>query len=171
MSLFELAWHFFILSLVAFGAATSVVPDLHRVFVETTHLMSENDFAGLFAMSQAAPGTNVMFVPVIGWRVAGILGAIVALVAFCSPTAVLALGIERLGKRYRAARWHVTIRRALAPITVGLLISTGYLLGQTTMTPVGITLLLVAAGVLTWTKLTPLWVTAAGAIVGAAGFV
>jgi chromate transporter len=171
VSLSQLAWHFFMLSMVAFGAATSVVPDLHRVLVETTHVMSEVDFAGLFAMSQAAPGTNVMFVPVLGWQVAGLPGAIIALVAFCSPTALLALAIERLSKRHRTARWHVTIRRSLAPITVGLLISTGYLLGQTTMTFGGISLLLAAAGILTWTKLTPLWVTAAGAILGAAGLV
>jgi chromate transporter len=171
VSLLLLAWHFFILSLVAFGAATSVVPDLHRVLVESAHVMSDAEFAGLFAMSQAAPGTNVMFVTVLGWRVAGLAGALVSTVAFCSPTALLALAVERVSKRHRQARWHVSIRRALIPITVGLLLSTGYVLGKNVLTPGGVALVLAATGVLTWTRLSPLWITALGGILGMVGLV
>lgn len=171
MSLLQLAWHFFILSFVAFGAATSVVPDLHRVLVETAHIMTEAEFAGLFAMSQAAPGTNVMFVTVLGWQALGLAGAIATTVAFCGPTAILALTVERLSNRHREARWNISIRRAVAPITVGLLLSTGYLLGKTTLTPGGIALTLAATGILLWTRMTPLWVTALGGILGAFGLV
>lgn len=170
MSLFVLGWHFFVLSLVAFGAATSVVPDLHRILVDS-RVISEQDFAGLFAMSQAAPGTNVMFVTVLGWQVSGLAGSIVSTLAFCSPTAVLALVVERLGSRHRDDRWHISLRRAVAPITVGLLISAGYLLGRITMTPGGIGLIGIAIIILTWTKMTPLWVTALGGLVGALGLV
>ncbi len=166
-----LGWHFFLLSFIAFGAATSIVPDLHRVLVDSRQLMTDAEFAGLFAMSQAAPGTNIMFVSVFGWHVAGLAGALITTLAFCSPTAGLALTIERLGARHRQSRWYMSLRRAIAPITVGLLMSTGYLLGRNTMTPGGIALMLIAIIVLTRTRMTPLWVTALGGIIGAAGFV
>jgi len=171
MTLLEIAWHFFTVSLVAFGAATSVTPDIHRVLVETRHVMTEEQFAGLFSMSQAAPGTNVMFVTVLGWQVAGLAGALTTTISFLGPTALIALFVERFGTRYRNAKWHISIRRSLAPVTVGLLMSTGYLLQRSAMSPAGVALAIIATAVLTWSKLTPLWLTAVGAILGAAGLV
>jgi chromate transporter len=171
VNLQQLSWHFFIVSLVAFGAATSVVPDIHHVLVEANHVMSPEKFAGLFAVSQAAPGTTVMFVTVLGWQVAGLPGALVTTISFLGPTGLIALAVERFGTRYRDARWHISIRRSLQPVTIGLLFSTGVLLARTAMSPAGITLALVATAVLTWSKLTPLWLTAIGAALGAAGFV
>lgn len=170
MTLPQLAWHFFILCFVAFGAATSIVPDLHRVFIDA-HVMSDAEFGGLFAMSQAAPGTNVMFVTVLGWQVAGLPGAFTTTLSFLAPTGLIAVAVERFGSRYHKATWHVIIRRSLAPITIGLLASTGYLLGRGTMTPFGIALFLATIGVLTWTKWTPLWMTGLGALLGALGLV
>jgi chromate transporter len=171
VSLGQLSWHFFIVSLVAFGAATSVAPEIHHVLVESSHVMSHERFAGLFAMSQAAPGTNVMFVTVLGWQVAGLSGAFATTISFLGPTGLIALAVERFGTQHREARWHVMIRRALPPITIGLLLSTGVLLARTAISPVGLALALTATIVLTWSKLTPLWLTVVGAVLGAAGFV
>jgi chromate transporter len=171
MSLYLLAQTFFVLSLVAFGAATSVIPDLHRVLVDNYDVMTAEEFSGLFAMSQAAPGTNVMFVAVLGWQALGLSGAFVSMFAFCTPTAVMALSVERFGARFRDARWQVSLRRAIAPITVGLLFATGYLLGRSTPTLGGIAIAAGATAVLSLTKVSPLWLTAIGAITGALGLI
>jgi len=171
MTLIRLAWHFFALSFVAFGAATSVLPEIHRVLVDSTHAMSDGEFCGLFAMSQAAPGTNVMFVTVLGWQVAGLAGAVTTTASFLVPTGLIALAVERYGARHHKARWHVAIRQALVPVTIGLLLSTGYLLGSGTMTPCGIGLMLVTIGVLMRTTWSPLLLTALGALLGALGLV
>jgi len=171
MTLARLAWHFFVLSFVAFGAATSILPEIHRVLVDSTHVISEGEFSGLFAMSQAAPGTNVMFVTVLGWQVAGLAGAFTTTAAFLMPTGLIALAVERYGARHHQARWHVAIRQSLVPITIGLLVSTGYILGSGTMTPGGIGLTLATVGVLMRTRWSPLWLTALGAVLGALGLV
>ena len=171
MSVPLLAWHFFLLSFVAFGAATSVVPDLHRILVDDSGTMTDAQFANLFALSQAAPGTNVMFVAVLGLQAGGLPGAIASTVAFCSPTAVIALLLERFAERFRGARWNQVLRRSLVPLTIGLLLSTGYLLGHATPTPGGVLLTFVATLVLTYTRLTPLWLTALGAVLGALGWI
>jgi chromate transporter len=171
MTLARLAWHFFALSFVAFGAATSILPELHRVLVDSTHAMSDSEFSGLFGMSQAAPGTNVMFVTVLGWQVAGLAGAFTTTASFLTPTGLIALVVERYGARHHKARWHVAIRQALVPVTIGLLLASGYLLGAGTMTPCGVGLTLVTIGVLMRTKWSPLWLTALGAVLGALGLV
>jgi chromate transporter len=141
------------------------------VLVESNHAMTDAEFGGLFAMSQAAPGTNVMFVTVLGWQVAGLPGAFTTTLSFLCPTGLIAVAVERYGSRYHKAPWHVTIRRSLVPVTIGLLVSTGYILGRTTWTPCGIGLALATMAVLTWTKLPPLWFTAVGAVLGAFGLV
>ena len=171
MTLLGLAWCFFSLSFVAFGAATSILPEIHRVLVDGSHAMSHAEFSGLFAMSQAAPGTNVMFVTVIGWQVAGLLGALITTASFLVPTGLIAVAVERYGARHHRARWHVAIRQSLVPVTIGFLISTGYLLGAVTPTPCGIGLALVTVIVLMRTRWSPLWVTALGAALGALGLV
>ena len=171
MSLPLLTGHFFVLSFLAFGAATSVVPDLHRLLVEQEHLMTASQFAGLFALSQAAPGTNVTFVPVLAWKVGGFAGALGATVAFCSPTACLAVALERMGSSTRASYWLSLVRRAVAPIAVGLVLATGCLIAQSSLSAGGVALVVLATATQTWTKLTPLWLTALGALLGAGGFV
>ncbi len=88
--LVTLAVQFAIMSLLALGGANAVVPEMHRQAVELRGWMSEREFADMFAISQAAPGPNVMLVTLIGYHVAGVAGALVTTLAMCGPTAVLA---------------------------------------------------------------------------------
>ncbi|MBA3812683.1 MAG: chromate transporter, partial [Caulobacteraceae bacterium] len=81
---------FAILSLLAFGGANAVVPEIHRQAVEINHWMSDADFAALFAIAQAAPGPNFMISTLVGLKAAGLAGALVATVAMCAPSCLLA---------------------------------------------------------------------------------
>jgi chromate transporter len=76
--LFTLAVQFAIMSLLALGGANAVVPEIHRQAVEFRGWMTERQFADMFAISQAAPGPNVMIVTLVGFHVAGLPGAIFA---------------------------------------------------------------------------------------------
>lgn len=165
-----LAWHFFLISLVAFGGATAALPEMHRVLVDSMHWMSDSQFRSLFAISQAAPGPNVLFVALFGWQVAGLAGAVVSLFSMCGPVTFLAVAVEHYGARYHDAFWYSAIRRALAPITIGLFLSTGYILEQGIANPVS--LILTAGTVLLSlrTKLNPIWLIVIGAVIGGFGW-
>ena len=102
---------------------------------------------------------------------AGLAGALTTTASFLVPTGLIALAVERYGARHHRARWHVAIRQALVPITIGFLISTGCLLGAVTLTPGGIGLALATIAVLMRTRWSPLWLTALGALLGALGLV
>ena len=69
--LITLAVQFAMMSLLALGGANAVVPEMHRQAVELRGWMSDHEFTDMFAMSQAAPGPNVMLVTLIGYHVAG----------------------------------------------------------------------------------------------------
>ena len=95
--LITLAVQFAIMSMLALGGANAVIPEMHRQAVELRGWMTEREFADMFAISQAAPGPNVMIVTLIGYHVAGLGGALVTTLAMCGPTAMLAHFWPRLG--------------------------------------------------------------------------
>ncbi len=85
-----LGWTFGLMSLFAVGGANAAIPEMHRVAVDVQHWMTDKQFADVFAISQMSPGPNVLIVTLIGYAVAGVAGALVATLAMCVPTAVLA---------------------------------------------------------------------------------
>lgn len=127
-SLWILSYNFFLISLIAIGGVSAVIPEIHRVFIEQYHLMDEQLFTQLFALSQAAPGPNLIFVGLFGWQVAGALGAIVSLLSLCVPTLILAVMFEKAGAKYQKKKWYYVVKLSLSPIAIGLLLSTSTLL-------------------------------------------
>jgi chromate transporter len=81
-----IAVQFAIMSFLALGGANAVAPEIHRLTVEVHGWIDDRQFADMFAISQAAPGPNVMIVTLIGFHVAGFWGAVVATLAMCGPT-------------------------------------------------------------------------------------
>src|SRR5471030_3073227 len=98
-----------LMSLFAVGGANSAIPEMHRVAVDVQHWLSGKQFADVFAISQLSPGPNVLIVTLIGYSVAGIPGALVATLAMCVPTAVLAYCVSRLLTRSSRSRWPATL--------------------------------------------------------------
>jgi len=162
--------HFLLLSLLAIGGAITVVPDVHRVMVDQMGLLTDPQFSASIAIAQASPGPNVLFVAVMGYQAAGLPGAAVTLLGIMLPSTTLALAVARWGHARRDWRPVQAFKAGMAPIVIGLLFATGWIL--TTETPgwrPG--LLTLAAAVLVWrTRVHLLVLVGAGAILGAAGW-
>jgi chromate transporter len=165
-----LAVQFAVLSLLAFGGVNAVVPEMHRQAVEVRHWMTDADFAALFAIAQAAPGPNFLISTLVGWRAAGLPGAIVATLALCAPSCLLTYWVAKLWDRHREARWRVALGAGLAPVAVGLVFSSAYVLVIAADKSWRLAAVSAAsAGVVYFTKLNPLWCLAAAAALGALG--
>lgn len=170
--LVTLAVRFAVLSLVAVGGITSVLPEVHRVVVDVHHWLTDAEFTDLFAIARAAPGPNMLLVTLIGWQVAGLPGALVATAAMCAPGCVLSYFVARLWQRFRGAPWRRAVEVGLAPITVGLILATGWLL--TRGAPAGWTASGITAGtaaLVLWTRVNPVWLFVAAGVLGFAGLV
>lgn len=165
----QIALGFGAISLVSVGGGIAVLPEMHRLVVDTHGWMDSADFARRFALAQAAPGPNVLVVGLFGWHVAGVLGMLVATIAMTLPTSVMAFGFSRLRARLAGRFWLRVVERGLVPIAVGLIAASGLILAQGTSTgwlPAAVT---AASAVFVWrTDFSPLWVLGAGAIVGLA---
>src|SRR4030095_7414186 len=118
--LVALSLRFTVLSLVAVGGVTSVLPEVHRVVVDVNHWMTDVQFAQAFAIAQASPGPNMLIVTIIGWHVAALPGALVATAAMITPCATLSYSVARVWQRFQGAAWRRIVEAGLAPVTVGL---------------------------------------------------
>ena len=168
MNLFELALYFGLLSLLSVGGLPSVMPEMQRYVVELKGWLTPGDFMQAFAVGQAAPGPNVLITSLIGWKVAGLPGAFVALGAMCFPAAVLAWWVADLWDRFKDTRWRRAVQRAIAPVVIGMILSGGAVLATPGRPDWRLWLIAgaAAAGMLA-SKLNPLWLLAGGGILGA----
>jgi chromate transporter len=167
-----LAWTFALMSLFAVGGANAAIPEMHRIAVEVQHWMTDKQFADIFAISQMSPGPNVLIVTLIGYSVSGIAGALVATLAMCGPTAVLAYYVSRLLMRSSHSRWPAMMQAALVPLSIGLMGASGLILALTSDRTWGGAVVTAVAAVLGLaTRLNPLWMLLAGGCLGFAGLI
>src|SRR5262249_20714878 len=82
-----------------------------------------DQFVDFYSLGQMAPGPNMIMVTLIGFKVAGLAGAIAVLIAFFLPASVLTFGANRLWHRLSKWPWRESIRRGLGPVTVGLMMA------------------------------------------------
>ena len=162
--LLQLAGLFAMLSLLAFGGGTGVLPDIQRASVDVHHWLTAREFLDMFALSRAVPPGS-MIVVLVGQRAAGVAGGLVALLAMFGPSSLVAFGVARLWHRAGGAAWRETLEQALAPVSVGLTIASGIALARSTehdWAAYGITA--AATLLLIFTRLHPLVVMTAGAL-------
>lgn len=184
--------YYLALSLMAVGGAIGTAPEMHRHLVAEQAWITDPQFTSSIALSQAAPGPNVLFIALLGWNVglnaaaqagsgpwatwawAG-LGATVCMVGIMLPSTTLTLLATRWGHRNRHLRSVRAFRLGLAPVVVGLVLSTALILGGAHGNAASewrLWLLSAACGLLVWrTRLHLLWLLGAGALAGAMGWV
>jgi chromate transporter len=127
----------------------------------------------VFALVQVAPGPGVMFVTAIGWLLAGWTGAALLTIAMFLPGVVMTSLMIRFNTFDPKARFGRALRRGLAPVTIGLVLASSWVLMDSVnhdwrgfaLTAVAVLL------VLRVRKVNPLVLIAAGALIGGLGIV
>ncbi len=166
--LLHLWLHFMLLSMLAVGGAITTLPDMQRYLVTEQGWMNAAQFTTSVAIAQAAPGPNILFVALIGWHVAGLAGLVAAMVGIMGPSSIVALWVGRYRQRRADSRAMRAFTAGLTPLTLGLLLSTGWVLTAPTRDRwVAVALVVVTVIASATGKLSPMWLIALGALVGA----
>jgi chromate transporter len=175
--------HYASLSLMCVGGAITTAPDMHRFLVQEHGWLTDPQFSASIAIAQAAPGPNVLFTALMGWNVGlnaggaatGLLGMLVCLVGIMLPSSLLVYGTSRWSHRNRDLRAVRAFKQGMAPIVIGLLLSTGWILATGNGYDLAnwpIWLLTLASAASVWrTRIHLLWLLGAGAILGWWGLV
>jgi chromate transporter len=168
LNLVELGLYFSLLSVISVGGIPSVMPEMQRYVVDVKDWLTPSEFIQAFAVGQAAPGPNVLIASLIGYKVAGFAGALVALGAMCFPAAVIAWWVSELWDRFKGSPWRTLVQRAIAPIVVGMILSGGFVLATRGSEDWRLWLIAGASAVgMLVTNLNPLWLLGAGGLLGA----
>ena len=159
---------YLLLSMLSIGGAISTAPEMHRYLVEQHHWLTNEQFSSMVAIAQAAPGPNLLFVAVLGWGIGGFFGMCVTMTGILLPSTTLTLLAARWGEARRSTRGVQAFVAGMAPLTVGLVLSAGFILGKAGYhDPWLLALMVATVAVCVRTKLSPLWLIAAGGLVGA----
>jgi len=166
-TLLRLLGVFGLLSVLAVGGGLAVLPEMKKLTVEQYHWVTDDQFVDFYSLGQMAPGPNMVMVTLIGFKVAGLMGALCVLAAFFLPASVLTFGANRLWHRLEAWPWRESIRRGLGPVTVGLMVAGIISIGKVAIDTLGTLLLAVpvAALVLT-TEINPVLLILGSAMIG-----
>jgi chromate transporter len=157
------------LSLIALGGASAIYAPLQHQAVDVYHWVTGREYLELFAIARVTPGPGSMLTTILGWRVAGLPGALVATLALYIPSCALCFVVGRVWNRYRGSRWHAVIENGLRPIGAGLMISGGVMILRVEeQGPLAWAMALAACALLAWRPLVHPMILIAG---GAALFV
>src|SRR6185503_1641137 len=123
-----LFWHFLLLACVSIGGTDTVLPDIHRYLVEVNQWITNRQFADAYALARAVPGPNMLYVTLMGYQAAGVWGALATTLALAVPPFTFTLLVMHLSTRYPGSRLGRAFRVGFAPITIGLMFSSGWVL-------------------------------------------
>ena len=159
------------LSLLTVGGGMAAFPELKILTVEVHHWLTFPQLVHFYSVGQMAPGPNMMMIVCIGAWAAGIPGVLVVLIAFFGPTALLAFIIGRLWTRLEKWPWRASIKRGLAPVSIGLLLAGCLTMAKGAVTGV-VTVIIAAAvfAVLLRSRINPALLILGGAVIGLFAF-
>lgn len=167
MILLTLAIVFTQLSLVAFGGGNAILPEMQHQVVTVHQWMTAEQFSSLFAMAQAAPGPNMMIVPLVGWHVAGPAGLIVTSIAKFGPSSIITIYALKFWQRFKHHPLRARFEKALKPITVGLVLVSAWLIADASAQNVLLVMIVILTAILgLFKRIHPLWVMTFGAGLG-----
>ncbi|AKD25150.1 Chromate transport protein ChrA [Polynucleobacter duraquae] len=163
--LIHLAWTFALLSILAVGGGTAVLPEMQTILAHQFGI-DHTQFVHIYSIGQLAPGPNMLMVLVIGYQIAGLLGAGVVLLSFFLPSSLMCFYMGRLWNRFGESPWRRSIQNALEPISIGLMSSGVYAVAKASVvSSITLVLALVTLYLILRTKINPVLV-----ILGSGGF-
>lgn len=188
---FELFTHFASLSLLAVGGAITTAPDMQRFLVVEKGWLDAEQFSNSIALAQAAPGPNILFVPLLGWTIGlnaagglgagwyglglAMLGVFLSMLGIMLPSSILTFTASRWGHRNRELRAVRAFKQGMAPLVIALLVATGWILAANHKADthhLALWAVTAMSTLLVWkTKIHLLWLLGAGAIAGWMGWI
>lgn len=167
MILFELVWRFMAISLLAFGSGSAALSLIERTSVGAMGWVTPPEFAAALGFSYVTPGPVLILATFIGYRAAGLAGAMAATIGVFSLPCLLAAAAARQLQRFMQHPWLKGFGKGAAPAVVGLLGVTALNVGQHAVVNWGYALIaLVSLAVAARTKVNPILILLGSAAAG-----
>lgn len=156
--LIHLALTFALLSILAVGGGTAVLPEMQTILLHQFSI-DHTQFVHIYSIGQLAPGPNMLMVLVIGYQIAGLIGAGVVLLSFFLPSSLMCFYMGRLWNHFGENPWRRSVQNALEPISIGLMCSGVYAVAKASIvSSITLALALLTLYLILRTKINPVLV-------------
>ena len=106
---------------LTFGGGLTMIAFIQEQVVNQFHWLTPREFVDGLALGQFAPGPILMVAAYVGYKLAGIAGAIVAGAAIFLPSFILMLSILPVYERVRKLQWIKAAIKGIGPAVIGTL--------------------------------------------------
>ena len=168
----QLLWEIFLSSakvgIFGYGGGPSVIPLIKKETVELHHWMSADEFTDTLAFGNALPGPIATKMSAyIGYKLAGIVGAIVGVLGMVAPSMIMMLALAVAFFAIKDNPRAQGALKAVRPVIVALLAFTAYdLFPKAGATWDYIVIGAIALGLMIFTDIHPALIIAAAAALG-----
>ncbi|HLI20287.1 MAG TPA: chromate transporter [Stellaceae bacterium] len=132
MSLGQFLLTIAVYNMLAFGNGSAVLALLQHRLVDG-HILGIDQFLYAYALGRVTPGQNNLYLASVGYMIAGIIGALAAIVAIQIP-GYLVLPVLKGYERVREQRAVQGFIRGLTAASVGLMFAVAYRIGVEALT-------------------------------------
>lgn len=169
MILIELFLSFAKVGLFTFGGGYAMLPLIESEIINGKGWLTLAEFTDIVAIAEVTPGPiAVNSATFVGYRLAGILGGIIATLGVITPSVVIVLALAAAAKKLSNKSWLVHVRAGMRPAVVGLIAAAVISVGRVAFADVRSILIGVgAAAMIFWARLDPILVLALSGLAGA----
>ncbi len=168
MVLLKLCWLLIVINALTIGGGFAMLPMLQKEFVEKNHWLTNQEFLDAIAIGQLTPGPLTVMNAVIGYKVSGIVGAILAMVSSYLPCIVIVTIVAKYYYDYRESTIVQASFKGIKPAVIGLLAAVAISLGTTALVnPLTFGIAIISFAIIAFTKTDPSFVIVGAGILGA----
>lgn len=154
-------------SLTLFGGGYVMIPVLHDIVVVRQSWLSENVFVDAIAFGQVTPGPILVSAAFIGYKIAGLQGAILSTIGIFIPSALLMISMGTLFEKIKDNSSVKSVLSGIRPVVVAfILYSVVVLLHSIGFNGFALLFVLIGFLLLIMTKLNAMFLICLGGLMG-----
>ena len=119
------------MSVMLFGGGYVFIPIIQEIVVGGHRWVTQKEFIDGVAMSQVTPGPIMVSAAFIGYKVAGLAGALAATVGIFPPPALVMLASARVLERIKRSAAIKAALRGVRPAVIGMIFAAAVVVGKT----------------------------------------
>ena len=167
-SLVDIGAYFFEVGAFTVGGGLTMIAFIQQQVVEQFHWLTPREFIDGLALGQFTPGPVLMLAAYVGYKVAGIGGAVVAAGAAFLPSFILMLVVLPMLDRIRKLGWTRAVLKGMGPAVIGILaVSLVRIAPHALPDPFAVAILIATVIALTLRRIGPFRAMLGGAVLGA----
>lgn len=168
MTLVVLFGVLFLVNLFTIGGGYVMLPLLHGFFVEQFGWMTNQEFTDAVAIGQVTPGPLTVMNAFIGYKVAGLAGAVTATAGSYLPSLIVTTFVTKYYLKFKTSKVVSSVFRGIKPVVVGMLLAVCLNLGKTSLvSPIPVAICLGTFALMALTKIDPTLIVLAAGVAGA----